>query len=140
MELSPLPSSRGVIARTQLTLADGKKYEVITCHTLQAMEADAAIFWNALFTDYPYETVVYRLIPASTPYTAIEQQLAEIVPVNSEVRRDLELGDVYISRSNSEEAAAIEHQDVIESFRDDSIILMTQDERAAIYGPGKLIQ
>ena len=139
MNLFPLDLGKGMIART-LVEYETRKYEVMTCDTTKIADADTAAFWQSLFKDYPFETVIYRLCEASRPYSQIEQQLAELVPVNAELRRDLELGDLYVSRSADEESAALEHDNVIQEFKNDGIILMTQDERSAVHGPGKLWQ
>lgn len=137
--LSGLPLDKGMIART-LVEVGGKKYEVFTYDTRKAMDPISFDFWSAVLTDFPYETCVYEVVPASKPYTTIEEKLSELVGINSEIRRDLEQGDLYVSRSNTEDAAALEHDAVIEEFKDGSIVLMTQEERAAVYGPGKLFQ
>ncbi len=139
MNLFPLTLGKGMIARTLIEY-ESRKYEVMTCDTTKIADPDTAAFWKELFKDYPFETVIYRLCDAKKPYTQIEQQLAELVPVNEELRRDLELGDLYVSRSADEESAALEHDAVIQGFKDDSVILMTQDERSAVHGPGKLWQ
>lgn len=139
MKILPLDLGKGMIARTLID--DGvRQYEVMTCDTTKIADAETAAFWDSLFKDYPFETVIYRLCPATKPYTAIETQLAELVPVNAELRRDLELGDLYVSRSHDEESAALEHDKCVEEFKEGTIILMTQDERAAVWGPGKLFQ
>lgn len=139
MNISGLDLGKGMIART-LIEENGKFYEVMTCDTTKVSDAETAPFWEQLFKDYPFETVVYRLCDATRPYTAIEQQLAELVPVNATLRRDLELGDLYVSRSSDQDSAAMEHDNVVQEFKDGCIILMTQDERAAVHGPGKLFQ
>lgn len=139
MKIESLELTKGMIART-LVEYDSKSYEVMTCDTRKTLAEETVAFWDSILKDYPFETVIYRLVPAGRPYTTIEQQLAELVPVNASLRRDLEIGDLYVSRSSDEESAALEHDGVIEEFKADSILLFTQDERAAIYGPGKLLQ
>lgn len=139
MKIESLELTKGMIARTLVEDA-GKFYEVMTCDTTKVADADTASFWESLFKDYPFETVIYRLCDAGKPYTPIELQLAELVPVNAKLRRDLQLGDLYVSRSHDEESAALEHDKIIEEFKDGSVILMTQDERSAVFGPGKLFQ
>jgi len=119
---------------------DGHKFEILTYDTRKSLDPISFEFWNSILNDFPYETVVYELVPAMKPYTAIEQKMPELCPVNSELRRDIDQGDLYVSRSNTEDAAALEHDGVVESFKDDSVILMTQLERAAVFGPGKLLQ
>lgn len=137
--ISALTLDRGMIARTLITIGD-KQYECFTYDTRKSMDPVSFDFWSAILTEFPFETCVYECCPASRPYTSIEQKLSELVPINSEIRRDLEQGDLYVSRSNTEDAAALEHDAVIELFKEDSIILMTQEERAAVFGPGKLFQ
>jgi len=61
-----------------------------------------------------------------------------MVPVDARFRRDLELGDLFVERTKDEDTCALKHQQVIDSFKDGSILLFTQNERAAIYGPSKL--
>lgn len=139
IELSGLELTKGMIARTLVT--DGnKQYEIFTYDTRKSMDPISFDFWAAILTEFPFETVVYKVVPAGKPYTAIEQKLSDLVPINSEIRRDIETGDLYVSRSNTEDAAALEHQNVIDEFKSDSVILMTQEERAAVFGPGKLFQ
>ena len=139
VKISPLTPERGMMARTLVEVGE-KKYEVFTYDTRKSMDPVTFEFWSAVLADFPFETCVYSCVPANTPYTSIEQKLAELVPINSEVRRNIELGDLYVSRSTTEDAAALEHDNVIQEFKDDTIILMTQEERAAVFGPGKLFQ
>lgn len=139
VRVSSLELAKGMIART-LVEYNSKHYEVMTCDTRKSLNEETFHFWDSLLKDYPFETVIYRLVDASKPYTPIEQQLAELVPVSATLRRDLETGDLYVSRSSDEESASLEHDGVINDFKNDEVILLTQDERAAIHGPGKLLQ
>lgn len=140
MKISSIDMVKGMMARTLVEVDEHHKYEVMTCDTTKMVDQDVSDFWESLLRDYPYETVIYALCPTSKPPTANEVQLAELLPVNSELRRNLDLGDLYVSRSANEEAAAMEHDNVIAEFKAGTIILMTQEERAAVYGPGKLWQ
>ncbi len=139
MTQSDLPLERGMVMRT-LVEVSGKKYEVFTYDTRKSMDPVSFDFWGAILTEFPFETCVYECVPAIKPYTPIEQKLSEIVPINSAIRRDLEQGDLYVSRSNTEDAAIAEHKKVLAEFAEDNVILMTQEERAAVFGPGKLFQ
>src|SRR5689334_5723010 len=112
MDIESLQLGKGMMART-LIRDGGKNYEVVTYDTKKAFDEQSVILWENLFRDYPFETVVYRLCEASRPYTPMELQLAELVPINAELRRDMELGDLYVSRSSDEESAALEHDNIV---------------------------
>ena len=137
MELQSLDLTKGMIARTMLTV-DGKSYEVMTCKTIDTIDEETAKFWEALITELPYETVVYPLVDANKPYSGIEIKLSEMVYVNDKVRRDLQTGDLFVERTADEDSAALMHDKVIEEFKTGEILLFTLAERDAISGPGKV--
>lgn len=128
-----------MIART-LVCMDGYKYEVYTCNTREAVGEETAQFWESVLKEYPYETAVYKCYPANQPLSEKELEFHDIVTIDGNIRRNLDLGDLYISRSTSEDAAAMEHQAVIDEFKSGDILLLTKAEREAIYGPEKLLQ
>lgn len=138
--IQPLDLLPGMLAHT-LIIYNDKKYEVITNDIAKTVDDETAEFWEEMLKDYPFETIVYKCVSASAPYTELENTLADLVEIagSTELRRDLELGDLYISRSSTEDAAAIEHDSVVQEFKSDSILLLTQNERVAIYGPAKFI-
>lgn len=137
MDIQSLDLTKGMIART-LLIVEGKPYEIMTCKTSETIDDETAKFWEKLISELPYESVVYMLVDAKKPYSQIEQRLAEMVPVNSTLRRDLELGDLYVERTKDEDSAALAHQKIIEEFRSGEILLLTLCERDAINGPSKL--
>jgi hypothetical protein len=139
IDIQPLPLTKGMIART-LVCVDGLKYEVYTCNTRQSVGEETAEFWEDVLKEYPYETAIYKAIPASVPLTEKELEFRDIVSINDTLRRNLDLGDLYVSRSTTEDAAAMEHQTVIEGFKSGDVMLLTASEREAIYGPDKLMQ
>lgn len=138
MTIEPLELGIGMIARTLVEL-EGSSYEVMTLNTTEALDAETIAFWKKLLEENPYETTVYKLVDANKPFTAIEQKLADLAPVNSKWRRDLETGDLYCTRMPNQDAAALEHDSVINEFRSNTILLLTAEERNAIYGPGRLL-
>lgn len=83
---------------------------------------------------YPYETSVYPLLPIDEPTTDFESLFGDTINVNSHYRRDLVSGDVYLSRSRDEDAAALAHDEVVSGIVSGSLMLLTQDERSAVYG------
>lgn len=137
MDIQSLDLTKGMIART-LLVVDGKPYEVMTCKTADTVDQETAKFWEKLITELPYESVVYPLVDARKPYTHIEQQLAEMVPVNTTFRRDLETGDLFVERTKDEDSAALAHQNIIDEFRSGGILLFTLAERDAVHGPSKM--
>ena len=139
VEISPLPLTHGMIARTLVT-TDGLRYEVYTCNTRESVGEETAEFWESVLKDYPYETAVYKCVSAAKPLSEKEREVFDAVAINDVIRRDMDLSDLYVSRSRSEEAAALEHQDVIEKFKSGDILLFTKAEREAVYGAGELLQ
>lgn len=139
MEITPLPLAPGMIARTLVTI-DGLKYEVYTCNTRESVGEETAEFWEAVLKDYPYETAVYKCVPASKPLSDKERDFFDAVAINDVLRRDMDLADLYVSRSSDQDAAALEHQDVLDHFKSGDILLFTKAEREAIYGAGELLQ
>lgn len=138
MEIESLPLDKGCIARTLVLLSEAA-YEVATYYTKDALDQVTFQFWAPLIGEYPYETNVYKLVPKDKPLSQLEKNFLDMVSVNDKYRRDLDLGDLYVSRSRTEDAAALEHQNVIDEFKTDEIILLTQDERAAVHGPHKVL-
>lgn len=128
-----------MIARTLIKM-DGLQYELYTCNTKESVGEETAEFWEEVLKEYPYETAIYKAIPASVPLTEKEMEFRDIVPINDSLRRNLDLGDLFVSRSTTEDVAAMEHQQVIEEFKSGEILLLTKAEREAIYGPEKLLQ
>ncbi len=94
---------------------------------------------DSMIGEYPYETTVYRLIDIREPVTDFESMFGDEVNVNHLYRRDLNLGDLYLSRSRSAIGAALEHDSVISSFKDGTVVFLTNKERMAIYGVGDTI-
>lgn len=135
MDIQSLDLTSGMIART-LVIVDGKPYEVMTMKTSDAIDQETAEFWFKLIEELPYESVVYPLVNAMKPYTKIEQDLSEMVPINRDFRRDLETGDLYVVRSKDEDTAAMRHQSIIDEFKSGDILLLTYKEREAVLGPG----
>jgi hypothetical protein len=131
--------TKGMLART-LIMVDGLKYELYTCNTRESVGPETAEFWEEVLKAYPYETAVYKCCPASRPFTDKEKEFREISPINDMLRRDLDLGDLYVSRSTTEEAAALEHQAVLDGFKTGDVLLFTKAEREAIYGADALLQ
>lgn len=138
-EITPLPMVKGMIART-LVQVDGCKYEVYTCNTKESVGPETAEFWDELLKNYPYETAVYKAVPATKPLSDKESEFLDIIAITPALRRDFDLGDLYVSRSDSEESAALEHDLVIEQFKSGDILLFTKAEREAIYGADQLLQ
>lgn len=139
LEINPLPLAKGMIARTLVTV-EGLKYEVYTCNTKESVGEETAEFWESVLRDYPFETAVYKCVPATKPLSDKEKDFQDAVAIDDVIRRDLDLGDLYVSRSSDEEAAALEHQAVIDAFKTNDILLFTKAEREAIYGAGELLQ
>lgn len=139
IEITGLPLDKGMIARTLVTV-DGLQYEVYTCNTRISVGEETAQFWEAVLKDYPYETAVYKCVAKSKPLSDKELEFADAVSINDSLRRNLDLGDLYVSRSASEEGAALEHQSVIDGFKSGDILLFTKAEREAIYGCENLLQ
>ena len=131
-----LPFGRGVIAHTLVSL-DNKQYEIITFKTIEQLDNETASFWRDYLAALPYETSVYALVPHNKPLSAVELDFVEMINVNSSWRRNMELGDLYSQRTETEEDAAVEHQDVLDQMKGGELMLFTLDERRAIYGPGK---
>ena len=139
MNISALTLGKGEIAHTLIEEEDGTCYEVQTVHTVTALDQETAAFWSELLKHHPYETTVYKLVPANKPMTNKEAPLFDLAVVNEKYRRDLELGDLYVTRTANEDEAALEHDNVIGEFKSKSILLFTLEERNAIYGPGKMV-
>lgn len=135
-EVLPIALEPYHVART-LVMIDSKRYETVTVD-LRLVEDDIDAF-QEMIGEYPFETCVYSVIDSSVPYTQFETMMREYVPIDAAHRRDLELGDLYLSRSKDEEAAAMEHDKVVNSFKDGTIVLLTPQERVAIYGPGVMM-
>lgn len=85
---------------------------------------------------YPFETTVYRLLPADEPLHPYEEVFGAEVYVNEQFRRDFLTGDLYLSRSRTLEGAALEHDAVVDALKKADLTLLTQSDRMAIYGIG----
>ena len=88
---------------------------------------------------YPFETTVYRLVTVSEPLTTYEELFGDTINVNHDYRRDLAVGDLYLSRSKTQEAAALEHDAVVTALQEGKLDLLTNKERLAIYGVGETV-
>lgn len=138
MKQEPLPLERHHQARTLVTLAEGKLYEVATYDLrLVPVGEKSKPQVQELLEGYPFETIVYKAIQRDTGLSDYERLFGDYVFINESLRRDLTLGDLYLSRSDTQEAAALEHDNVVESFKRGDILLLTPDERIAVYGAGK---
>ena len=138
MNVEAIPPDKGCLARTLIDLGD-KQYEVATYHTKEQLEPDIFMLWAPLLAKQPYETTVYQLIAASHPLSSLERNFIDMIGVNEKYRRDLDLGDLYIQRTATQDEAALEHDSVVTSFVDGTIILFTVDERNAVFGPNKIV-
>lgn len=94
-------------------------------------------YQNHMVGSWPYETSVYSLVNINEPLSSSEELFGDAINVNSLYRRDLVAGDLYLSRSRTAEAAALEHDKVVCEIQHGALLLLTQDERMAVYGAGE---
>ncbi len=127
----------GYHARTLVCLDHVKKYEVCTID-LRKIDAvngrQEGGYVAHMLGSHPFETAVYRLVDVNEPATSFEELFGDALLVNHLYRRDLVDGDLYLSRSRTEEDAALEHDEVVTMLKNGLLLLLTQSERQAIYG------
>ena len=138
MNVEALPPDKGCLARTLVDLGQ-YQYEVVTYYTKDQLDPEVFRVWSPLLEKQPYETTIYKLIAASHPLSSLERNFIDMIGVNEKYRRDLDLGDLYIQRTATQDEAALEHDRVVTEFKDGTIILFTSDERNAVFGPNKII-
>ncbi len=121
--------------------ADGTIIQVSTVD-LHKIEYDTQADKNlalSMIQDYPYETTVYELVDKDKPFENSEELFGDYLYVDGSLRRDLSLGDLYLSRSRTIEGASIEHDHVVTGIVSNDLVLLTQTERAALYGAGDVL-
>lgn len=138
--VTELPMPAGYQARTLVFFNATKKYEVCTIdlRKIDAVNGKENGYVDHMLGKFPFETAVYQLVDISEPPTSFEELFGDTLNVNHLYRRDLVAGDLYLSRSRGPEAAALEHDDVVNLLKSELLLLLTQNERNAIYGPGEL--
>lgn len=134
--ITALPLPKGYQARTLIAFDLTKRYEVCTIDLRQvdAVNGKENGYVDHMLGKYPFETAVYQLVDINEPPTSFEELFGDTINVNELYRRDLVAGDLYLSRSSEQEAAAIEHQNVVDELKAGVLLLLTQNERQAIYG------
>lgn len=135
-EVRAMPAKAGVIARTFILGPPDGPYEVITTdlRSIKMSKKSSQELINAMIGEHPYETAVYSLVGDQTPISDLEAILAEELGFFNGWRRDLQRGDLYLTRTVNEEAAALEHDSVVQSILKDKLTLMGQVDRMALYG------
>lgn len=118
-----------------------KLYEVATVDTRHIKYADGTDpdVIAHLVGKYPFETTVYQLVAASEPLTTYEELFGDTINVDANYRRNLAVGDLYLSRSKTADSASLEHQSVVDALREGKLDLLTNKERLAIYGVGETV-
>ena len=137
-EVFDLPKTAAHQARTGLKLRTGIVLEVST-EDLSKLEVASEEVYNQIKDDikaFPFETTVYKLVAGDCAKSDYERLFAtDEVDISPEWRRDIDLGDLYLSRSKDTESAALEHDNVVSQIKDGGLMLLTQAERIAVYGP-----
>ena len=140
--VTPLDLSPGYQARTLVAIDLVRRYEVCTID-LRQIEAVNGKGKNGyvdhMLGNYPFETAVYSLVSIDEPPTSFEELFGDTLSVNHLYRRDLVAGDLYLSRSRGPESAALEHDEVVVLLKQGLLLLLTQNERQAIYGNGEFL-
>lgn len=133
-KIEPLPLKAGYQARTLVQLPGGTPYEVATTDLRKIKTDVAPEIMKQIIKGWPFETTVYRLIAASEPITEQEAIFGDEVYVNEVYRRDFMIGDLYLCREKTGDAAALVHDQIVNGLVTGDIELLTPQERMAIYG------
>ena len=130
----------GYQARTLVHFSADRAYEVCTIdlRKIDAVNGKESGYVDSMLGKHPFETAVYHLVNINEPTTDFESLFGDTINVSHLYRRDLVDGDLYLSRSRGPEDAALEHDEVVTKLRDGELMLLTQNERQAIYGDGDL--
>ena len=142
MEVKELPMKEGVHARTLvIPVKGGDKYEVMTfdLRTIRVENETSQKVVKTMIGKYPFETTVYRLCHELKPLVPIEELLSEELGTFENMRRDLSVGDMYLSRSRNQYEAASEHQNVVDGILSGSLRLMSVYDRVAILGLSNVV-
>ena len=137
-EVFDLPKTAAHHARTGLKLRTGITLEVSTEDLRKLKVASEEVYEQVKedINQYPFETTVYKLVPGDCAKSDYERlfDLSE-VDISEEWRREIDLGDLYLSRSKDQDSAALEHDNVVSQIQSGDLMLLTQAERIAVYGP-----
>lgn len=135
MKITSLPYLSSDIARTLIEF-DSKAFEINTFSLRDLTPMEGLDNYTASAVEAkPFETIVFQLCSKEKPLSKYEEMFIETVGVNDTYRRDVRQGDLYSIRSATLEEAALNHDDVVQQFKSATIILMTPEERLALYGP-----